>query len=59
MVSNNIVNPVMHAVVGAVVSVFARSYAIMSLLVFLIGLIVILFNHAKNKPDEEAQTAAA
>jgi len=57
--SNNIVDPVMHAVVGAVVSVFARSYAVMSLLVFLIGLIVLLFNHAKNKPDEEAQTAAA
>lgn len=57
--SNNIVDPVMHAVVGAVISVFAQSYAIMSLLVFLIGLIVLLFNHAKNKPDEEAQTAAA
>ncbi len=51
---NNIVNPVMQIVVGQVVSVFVRGFAIQSLLLFFIGLIVLLINHAKVKSVEPA-----
>jgi hypothetical protein len=40
-------NPVMQAVVGEVVSVFAQSFAIQSLVLFLIGLIVLAVNHIR------------
>ena len=46
-------DPVMQAVVGSVVSEFTQSFAIMSLLVFLIGLIVVMVNHSKAKKDEQ------
>ena len=56
---NNIANPTMQIVVGQVVSVLLRGFAIQSLLLFFIGLTVILFNHAKAKQDEPAQASPA
>ena len=52
-----IIDPVMQIVVGSVVSEFTQSFAITSLLVFLIGLIVVMVNHSKAKKDEQAQAA--
>jgi hypothetical protein len=52
---NNIANPTMQIVVGEVVSVLLRGFAIQSLLLFFIGLTVIIVNHATaNQQDEPA-----
>jgi hypothetical protein len=56
---NNITDPTMQAVVGAVVSVLVRAFAVQSLLVFFIGLIVIAVNHAQAQPAGQDQPAAA
>ena len=56
---NNIANPTMQIVVGAVVSVLVRSFAVQSLLLFLIGLIVIVVNHAQTQPAGQGQPAPA
>jgi hypothetical protein len=65
---NNIANPTMQAVVGQVVSVLLRGFAIQSLLLFFIGLTVIIVNHATASqqdapapasPDKAKQDAPA
>jgi nicotinamide riboside transporter PnuC len=49
---NNIANPTMQIVVGQVVSALMRRFAIQSLLLVFIGLIVIVVNHAQAKQAE-------
>jgi hypothetical protein len=56
---NNIANPSMQIVVGAVVSVLLRSFAIQSLLVFSIGGIVLIFNHARANQQSPASAGQA
>jgi len=56
---NNIANPTMQIVVGQVVSVLLRGFAIQSLLVFFIGLPVILFKPAKANQDDPAHASPA
>jgi hypothetical protein len=56
---NNIANPTMQAVVGSVITVLIRAFAIQSLLVFFIGLIVVVTNHAQAQPAEQSQAASA
>jgi hypothetical protein len=51
---NNIANPTMQIVVGEVISVLLRGFAILSLLVFSIGGIVLLINHTTGSQDEPA-----
>jgi hypothetical protein len=59
---NNITNPTMQIVVGEVVSVLVRAYAVQSLLVFSIGAIVLIVNHVvvdQDAPAAETETAPA
>ena len=56
---NNITDPTMQIVVGAVVSVLVRSFAIQSLLLLFIGLIVLVVNHYQVQPAKQSQAAAA
>jgi hypothetical protein len=57
---NNIANPTMQIVVGEVVSVLLRGFAIQSLLLFFIGLTVVLVNHATaNQQDAPAPASPA
>ena len=56
---NNIADPVMAAVVGAVVSALARGYAVQSLLIFLIGLVVLIVDHHRNRQAEQASASPA
>jgi hypothetical protein len=51
---NNIANPTMQIVVGAVVSVLVRSFVIQSLLVFSIGGVVLIYNRTKAKQQAPA-----
>ena len=44
---NNISDPIMQVVVGEIVSALTLSFAVLSLLLFFIGLIVFVFNHSK------------
>ena len=53
----NVINPTMRIVVGEVLSVLIRGYAVQSLLLFMIGLIVLLYNHAKT--NQNKQTSAS
>ena len=55
LAQNNIANPTMQIVVGEVVSALIRGFAILSLLVFSIGGIVLLVNHARGSHDESIQ----
>ena len=55
---NNIANPTMQIVVGEVVSVLLRAFAIQSLLLFFIGLTVILVNHATANQQNEPAPAS-
>lgn len=57
---NNITNPTMQIVVGEVVSVLVRAYAVQSLLLFSIGVIVLFVNHVwvgQDAPADETATA--
>jgi hypothetical protein len=56
---NNIVNPTMQIVVGEVVSALLRGFALLSLLVFSIGAIVLIINHVRNSQDETAIATAS
>ncbi|MDH3674869.1 MAG: hypothetical protein OES12_05185 [Anaerolineae bacterium] len=56
---NNLTDPTMQAVVGAVVTVLIRSFAIQSLLLLFIGVIVLVVNHAQVQPAEQSQAASA
>jgi hypothetical protein len=56
---NNIANPTMQIVVGEVVSALLRGFAILSLLVFSIGGIVLIVNHVKTGNDAPAAPAEA
>ena len=51
---NNIANPTMQIVVGEVISALLQGYAILSLLVFSIGVIVLIVNHTTGSQDEPA-----
>ncbi len=55
LAQNNIASPTMQIVVGEVVSALIRGFAILSLLVFSIGGIVLLVNHARGSHDESIQ----
>ena len=55
---NNIVDPIMATVVGQVVSALARGYAVQTLLIFMIGLIVLLVDHFRSQQDEQAPASA-
>jgi hypothetical protein len=56
---NNIADPIMSAVVDAVVSALTRGYAVQSLLLFVIGLIVLIVDHVKSQQDEPAPASEA
>jgi hypothetical protein len=56
---NNITDPTMQAVVGAVITVLIRSFAVQSLLLLFIGVIVLVVNHAQVQPAEQSQAAPA
>jgi hypothetical protein len=56
---NNIADPIMAAVVGQVVSALTRAYAVQTLLLVLIGLIVLLVDHFRTKQAEQASASAA
>ena len=56
---NNIANSTMQIVVGAVVSVLMQSFAIQSLLVFSIGGIVLIVNHARANQGAPASASPA
>ena len=56
---NNLTNPTMQAVVGAVVTPLIRSFAVQSLLLLFIGVIVLVVNHAQVQPAEQSQAASA
>jgi len=51
---NNIANPTMQIVVSEVISALLRGFALLSLLIFIIGAIVLLVNHARSSQDESA-----
>jgi hypothetical protein len=55
---NNIANPTMQVVVGQVVSVLLRGFAIQSLLLFFIGVAVIIFNHAQASQQDAPAPAS-
>jgi hypothetical protein len=54
---NNITDPTMQAVVGAVITVLIRSFAVQSLLLLFIGVIVLVVNHAQVQPAEQSQAS--
>jgi hypothetical protein len=54
---NNIAEPTMQVVVGEVVSALLRGYAVQSLLLFFIGLIVLAVNHHLATKAEQAQVS--
>ena len=56
---NNIIDPTMQIVVGEVVSVLVRSFAIQSLLVFGVGAIVLVYNYIKANQQASASAGAA
>lgn len=56
---NNIADPIMATVVGQVVSALTRGYAVQSLLLFVIGLILLLVDHLRNKQAEQASASPA
>jgi hypothetical protein len=56
---NNIIDPTMQIVVGEVVSVLVRPFAIQSLLVFSIGLFVLIYNYIKGKQPAHASVGSA
>jgi hypothetical protein len=45
---SSVTDPVMQTVVGEIVSVFAQSFAVQSLVLFLIGLVLLAANHTRN-----------
>jgi hypothetical protein len=55
---NNITDPIMQIVAGEVVSSLTIGFAVQSLLLFFIGLILFVFNHSKAKQGEQAQADA-
>jgi hypothetical protein len=56
---NNIANPTMQVVVGQVVSVLLRGFAVQSLLLFFIGVTVILVNHAQASQQDAPAPASS
>lgn len=56
---NNIANPTMQIVVGAVSSVLILSFAIQSLIVFSIGGMVLIYKYTKTNQQEPASAAPA
>jgi hypothetical protein len=56
---NNIANPTMGIVVGEVVSALLRGYAVQSLLLFFIGLILLVVNHYRGSQNDQAEAASA
>ncbi|UCG26310.1 MAG: hypothetical protein JSW55_10115 [Chloroflexota bacterium] len=52
---NNIANPSMRIVVGEVLSALLRGYAVQSLLLFFIGLILLAVNHYRTTQSEQAE----
>jgi hypothetical protein len=56
---NNIANPTMRIVVGEVVSALLRGYAVLSLLTFFIGLILLAVNHHVNAQSDQAEASPA
>ena len=57
---NNIANPTMQVVVSAVISALMRAFAVQSLLIFSIGVIVLIVNHVidEDAPEQAADVAA-
>ena len=55
---NNLTNPTMQIVASEVVSSLTMGFAVLSLLIFFVGLVLFVFNHSKAKKDEQAQTSA-
>lgn len=53
----NVINPTMQIVVSEVISVLIRGYAVQTLLLFMIGLIVLLYNHAKTNQNKQASAS--
>jgi len=56
---NNITDPTMQVVVGEVVSALMVGFAVQSLLLFFIGLVLFIINHSKAKKDEQAPASTA
>ena len=56
---NNIANPTMQIVVGEVISVLLRGFALVSLLVFSIGAIVLIVNHVRSSQSEPASATTS
>jgi hypothetical protein len=56
---NNLANPTMAIVVGEVLSALVRGYAVQSLLLFFIGLILLIVNHYRSTPSDQAEAAPA
>jgi len=52
---NNLANPTMAIVVGEVLSALVRCYAVQSLLLFFIGLILLVVNHYRSTPSDQAE----
>jgi hypothetical protein len=51
---NNIADPIMAAVVDGVVSALTRGYAVQTLLIFVIGLIVLVVDHFRSQQADQA-----
>jgi hypothetical protein len=56
---NNIANPTMSIVVGEVLSALVRGYAVQSLLLFFIGLILLAVNHYNATQSDQAEATPA
>jgi hypothetical protein len=56
---NNVANPTMGIVVGEVISALIRGYAVQSLLLFCIGLILLVVNHYKVPQTNQVEAAPA
>jgi hypothetical protein len=56
---NNIADPVMQVVVAEVVSALVRGFAVQSFLLLVIGLIILLVNHFRSQPAEQAPASEA
>jgi cbb3-type cytochrome oxidase subunit 3 len=56
---NNVANPTMGIVVGEVLSVLVRGFAVQSLLLFFIGLILFVVNHHNATQSDQAKSAPA
>ena len=54
---NNLTDPTMQTVVGAVLSALLRGYMLISLLVFSVGVIVLVINHTRSSQEDAAPAA--